>query len=179
MFLSLAFSFSTPVHSNLVILMAPRNSTKRAQHKSLSSASTVRSRPSSYRSSVTSTPASRIIGAQRSLPPVSRVGPARQVGLQLPFPPSRSASTSSSHARLSNTGTTRIGSDAARPNDGDDTLNEIIMAVDLNGKGTVGCAYYVAADEKLYFMEDVELGGAEVVEACEYERRRGNSTQHC
>lgn len=39
------------------------------------------------------------------------------------------------------------------------------MAVDVRERGTVGCAYYVAAEEKLYFMEDVKLGGADVVEA--------------
>ena len=42
------------------------------------------------------------------------------------------------------------------------------MAVDVTTRGTVGCAYYIAADEKLYFMEDVELGGPDVVEACQY-----------
>lgn len=48
---------------------------------------------------------------------------------------------------------------------GDDTLNEVIMAVDVRSRGTVGCAYYVAREEKLYFMEDVKLGGADIVEA--------------
>lgn len=41
------------------------------------------------------------------------------------------------------------------------------MAVDMKSRGIVGCAYYVAAEQKLYFMEDVELGGPEVVEARE------------
>lgn len=45
-------------------------------------------------------------------------------------------------------------------------LNEIVMAVNLTDRGTVGCAYYVARDEKLYFMEDVRLGGADTVDAC-------------
>ena len=47
-----------------------------------------------------------------------------------------------------------------------DALCEIVMAVDAKGQGTVGCCYYVARDEKLYFMEDVKLGGADAVEAC-------------
>ncbi|KAL1306915.1 hypothetical protein AAFC00_005558 [Neodothiora populina] len=50
-------------------------------------------------------------------------------------------------------------------NDYDDASNEIIMAIDVKDRGTVGCAYYVAAEEKLYFMEDVKLGGADIVEA--------------
>ncbi|KAK4975590.1 chaperone ATPase hsp78 [Elasticomyces elasticus] len=51
--------------------------------------------------------------------------------------------------------------------DGDadlDALNEIIMGVDLRDRGTVGCSYYVAREEKLYFMEDVKLGGVEVID---------------
>ncbi|KAF1982980.1 hypothetical protein K402DRAFT_339387 [Aulographum hederae CBS 113979] len=46
-----------------------------------------------------------------------------------------------------------------------DDLNEIVMAVDLRDRGTVGCSYYVAREEKLYFMEDMKLGGVEVVDA--------------
>ena len=47
-----------------------------------------------------------------------------------------------------------------------DALNEVIMAVDLRERGTVGCCYYVAQDEKLCFMEDVKFGGVDVVDAC-------------
>jgi DNA mismatch repair protein MSH5 len=50
--------------------------------------------------------------------------------------------------------------------DGNDALNEVIMAVDLRERNTVGCCYYIARDEKLYFMEDVKLGGVDVVDAC-------------
>ncbi|KAF2182192.1 hypothetical protein K469DRAFT_636979 [Zopfia rhizophila CBS 207.26] len=39
------------------------------------------------------------------------------------------------------------------------------MSVDLRELGTVGCCYYVARDEKLYFMEDAKLGGVDVVDA--------------
>ena len=44
-------------------------------------------------------------------------------------------------------------------------LTEVIMAVNLTERGTVGCAYYVARDEKLYFMEDVPMGGPDVIDA--------------
>jgi DNA mismatch repair protein MSH5 len=47
----------------------------------------------------------------------------------------------------------------------DDTLNEIVMSVDMTPRQTVGCCYYVARDEKLFFMEDIQLGDADVVEA--------------
>lgn len=45
-----------------------------------------------------------------------------------------------------------------------DALNEIVMAIDIRGKGIVGCSYYVAREEKLYFMEDVKCGGVDVVD---------------
>ena len=47
-----------------------------------------------------------------------------------------------------------------------DLQNEVIMAVNLTDRGTVGCAYYAARDEKLYFMEDAVMGGADIVDAC-------------
>jgi DNA mismatch repair protein MSH5 len=53
----------------------------------------------------------------------------------------------------------------------DEALDEIVMAVDMNPRGTVGCAYYVAAQEKLYFMEDIELGGPDVIAARKFRRR--------
>lgn len=48
-----------------------------------------------------------------------------------------------------------------------DYLNEVIMAIDLRDRDTVGCCYYVAMEEKLYLMEDVKHGGLDVVQACE------------
>jgi DNA mismatch repair protein MSH5 len=50
----------------------------------------------------------------------------------------------------------------------DDTLSEVIMAVDMIPQGTVGCCYYVARDEKLYFMEDIQLGDVDIIDICEY-----------
>ncbi|KAH3979586.1 hypothetical protein HBH70_150560 [Parastagonospora nodorum] len=47
----------------------------------------------------------------------------------------------------------------------DDTLNEVIMSVDLTNRGTVGCCYYTARDEKLFFMEDIQCGDVDVVDA--------------
>lgn len=50
----------------------------------------------------------------------------------------------------------------------DDTLSEVIMAVDMTPRGTVGCCYYVAREEKLYFMEDIQIGDADIVDTCKY-----------
>ena len=57
-----------------------------------------------------------------------------------------------------------------------DSLSEVIMAVTMTERGTVGCAYYVARDEKLHFMEDVQLGGADIVDAREQFVLRASST---
>jgi len=45
------------------------------------------------------------------------------------------------------------------------------MAVDMRERGTVGCSYYVAREERLYFMEDSKLGGVEVVDTCNVQLR--------
>jgi hypothetical protein len=50
------------------------------------------------------------------------------------------------------------------------TREQVIMAVDLTPRGTVGCCYYVARDEKLYFMEDIQFGEVDVVDARKYSR---------
>lgn len=47
----------------------------------------------------------------------------------------------------------------------DDSLDQVIMAVDMRDKGTVGCCYYVAREEKLYMMDDVKYCGIEVIDA--------------
>lgn len=52
--------------------------------------------------------------------------------------------------------------------DGDlDFLEEVVMAVNLLERGTLGCAYYVAKNETLYFMEDTKLASAALIETCE------------
>lgn len=45
-----------------------------------------------------------------------------------------------------------------------DALEEVIMGINVTDRGTVGCAYYVAREETLYFMEDAKLGGGDIVE---------------
>ena len=59
----------------------------------------------------------------------------------------------------------------ADEDENDDSLNEVVMAVDVRDRGTVGCAYYIAREEKLLLMEDVKLGGADIVEACMFSFR--------
>lgn len=66
---------------------------------------------------------------------------------------------------MDNSNSTRAPSESVALDEQDDTLNEIIMAVDLSPGGTVGCCYYVARDEKMFFMEDIQMGDVEVVDA--------------
>ena len=47
------------------------------------------------------------------------------------------------------------------------------MAVNLTDRGAIGCAYYVAQTETLYFMEDVQMGDAEMVDACKFKGASG------
>jgi DNA mismatch repair protein MSH5 len=48
----------------------------------------------------------------------------------------------------------------------DDDDEQVIMAVDIKERGTVGCCYYVAQEEKLYILCDVQSGGKEIIELC-------------
>ena len=45
-----------------------------------------------------------------------------------------------------------------------DHLNEVIMAVEMRERDTVGCAYYRAQNEKLCFMEDAKMGNIDIVD---------------
>lgn len=54
--------------------------------------------------------------------------------------------------------------DEIREREDADALNEIILAVDMRERGTLGCAYYVAREEKLFVMADLKLAGLDVVD---------------
>ena len=38
------------------------------------------------------------------------------------------------------------------------------MAVEMRERGTVGCAYYVAGEEKLYLVEDIKMGNLDIID---------------
>lgn len=48
--------------------------------------------------------------------------------------------------------------------DPDESADHVIMALDIKERGTVGCAYYVAREQRLMCMEDVPKGGLEVID---------------
>jgi DNA mismatch repair protein MSH5 len=45
-----------------------------------------------------------------------------------------------------------------------DAMNEVIMAIDMKDRGTLGCAYYIAREEKLCLMEDIKMAGLDIVD---------------
>jgi DNA mismatch repair protein MSH5 len=47
-----------------------------------------------------------------------------------------------------------------------DDDEQVIMAVDIKERGTVGCCYYVGQEDKLYILCDVQSGGKEAIEMC-------------
>ena len=134
---------------------------KRRRASSVTSVSTNRSR--SHHSSVS-----------RSSPALApNLAPSPQPKRVSLRPPSSRAYSGLVSNRAASTAPSSHGSEpeddaAIDEREENDSLNEVIMAVDVKGRGNVGCSYYVAREEKLYFMEDVKLGGLEVVETCKY-----------
>lgn len=49
----------------------------------------------------------------------------------------------------------------------EELLDHVIVAVDAKEMGNVGCAYYIAREERLFCMEDVSKGGVESIERCQ------------
>ncbi|KLJ07360.1 DNA mismatch repair protein MSH5 [Blastomyces silverae] len=43
-------------------------------------------------------------------------------------------------------------------------LCQVVMAMDMKERGSVGCCYYVAAEQKLCLLEDITSGGLEAIE---------------
>ena len=45
----------------------------------------------------------------------------------------------------------------------EDSLADIVMALEMRQNNTIGCSYYIARDETLFFMEDIQLGNTELI----------------
>jgi len=82
-----------------------------------------------------------------------------------PSQPQSRANASGQPDFLDNSNSTRAPSESVARDKQDDTLNEIVMAVDLSPGGAVGCCYYVAREEKMFFMEDIQMADVDVVDA--------------
>ena len=43
-------------------------------------------------------------------------------------------------------------------------LDEIVMAIEMKDRGTIGCCYYVAAREAMFLMSDAKSAGLDIVD---------------
>jgi DNA mismatch repair protein MSH5 len=62
---------------------------------------------------------------------------------------------------------------AADNDEADEDLDQVVMAIDRQQKGAIGCAYYVAREEKLYCLQDVTNGRLDAIETCKPPKIRG------
>ena len=76
-------------------------------------------------------------------------------------------SAGTSHAgsvALSDSGIAAEDDVAISEREENDALNEVVMALDVRNRDTVGCSYYVAREETLYLTADMKSGGIEIIE---------------
>ena len=50
----------------------------------------------------------------------------------------------------------------------EDSLNEVVMAIDVRDRGNVGCCYYIAKTQQIAILSDVQGGGLGIVENCTF-----------
>jgi DNA mismatch repair protein MSH5 len=81
------------------------------------------------------------------------------------FSPSRSHNSSHSAPSLNHgeAGEIESDSDIQRRED-EDAMNEIVMAIDMKNKGTLGCAYYIAREERLCLTEDIKMASLDIID---------------
>lgn len=109
---------------------------------------------------------SRMSSVTHSLGEVSSptLPPPKQKRVSLRPPTSHIASNLSSDARLDEQLEDSEAEDDIQRREDADSLNEIIMAIDMKERGTLGCAYYIAREEKLCLMEDIKIAGLDIVD---------------
>lgn len=106
---------------------------------------------------------SRVVPAPRiSVPPSTPVLPSHptQNRVSLRAPNSRDSYASS----FANGALEEEEEQLIQSLENSDAWNEVILAVDMKERGTIGCAYYVAKEEKLCLMQDIKLAGLDVVD---------------
>ena len=90
--------------------------------------------------------------------------------LQKTSPPTDSVSRASSFTAQMDVRVLPEDDAAIEDREETDAISEVVMALDVRDRGTVGCCYYVAREEKLYFMEDIKFGGIELVDTRKWTR---------
>ena len=109
---------------------------------------------------------SRMSSVTRSLGEISSptLPPPKQKMVSLRPPPSPFASNSPSLAGIDEQVEESEAEDGIQRREDADSLNEIIMAIDMKERGTLGCAYYIAREEKLSLMEDIKIAGLDIID---------------
>ena len=131
---------------------------------------------------ISSTPHARLPFLQSSNPPSQARRPIKRVRLQVPSNDERSRkrrtrSQSSPTKRTQGPSTSEAAQDEAQQErqrtvdelEEDDTLHEVMMAIDMRNRDTIGCCYYVAREEKLYFLSDITYGGLDIIDTCKFQ----------
>lgn len=95
-------------------------------------------------------------------PPTSRTAPVSLHQLAASGPRSRAYSIASSTPAIEAEDEVAI-----HEREDNDFVNEVVMALDLRNRDTVGCSFYVAKEEKLYLMSDIKFGGLDIVDICQ------------
>lgn len=52
--------------------------------------------------------------------------------------------------------------------DFDEDLDTVVMAIDIKDRGTVGCCYYVAREEKIYLLSDARIADPTIIDSSLY-----------
>jgi len=99
-------------------------------------------------------------GLQPSSPALSTLSQHKRLSLHSAV----SHATTSSSSRSRDTGVFEETDAEIQVREEADALNEIIMAMDIQDKGTIGCAFYVAREEKLSLMADIKMAGFDIVD---------------
>lgn len=140
---------------------------RRFSRGGLSGVSTNPNKPSMPHSSSHPATISRMSSIARSVAPTSPGLPQLPIHRRISFRPSNSQVSSVIQHSQKEEGVqeheTESEEDAER-RENDDSMNEIIMAVDMRDHGSIGCAYYIAREEKLCLMEDIKMAGLEMID---------------
>lgn len=127
-------------------------------NKSLNSRHSIESRQSAFsrQGSVLRT------SVARSTPGLPRSASGKRTSFRLPQSTNRGGSSTLS--RFSEQTPVLETDDEVREREEADALNEIVLAIDMRERGTLGCAYYVASEEKLFLMADIPQSSVQIVD---------------
>ena len=109
---------------------------------------------------------SRLTSVPRSIPPSSPPLPAHSPKKRISLRPHNSQVASTISSRDEDISRAPVFEEDAETElrEESDAVNEVIMAIDMRDRKTIGCAYYFAREEKLCLMEDIKMAGLDLVE---------------